>query len=182
MLYQCDAWCPRSRICANRRLNRSNSPIRNLRKSGSEYQAIGGSRDGPTSKIVALVGAVGKGISALFRKDPFGALLTDCVFDATALLAELNARGATAIILPKSNRKQQCFHDADACKRRHRVENYPAKIKNFRGIATCRVETDLQLSSQPEPRRNWQHSTRSNLDSKAQHSLFKSGIRRSRQA
>jgi len=54
----------------------------------------------------------------------FGALLADKAFDANWLLEELDARGATAVIPPKTNRKHQRNYDADAYKWRHLVENY----------------------------------------------------------
>jgi transposase len=48
----------------------------------------------------------------------------------------LDARGATAVIPPKSNRKQRRDYDEDAYAWRHLMENYFAKIKEFRALAT----------------------------------------------
>jgi transposase len=48
----------------------------------------------------------------------------------------LDARGATAVIPPKSNRKQRRVYDEDAYAWRHLIENYFAKIKEFRALAT----------------------------------------------
>ena len=56
-------------------------------------------------------------------------------FDADWLLHDLDARGATAVIPPKANRKIQHDYDAEVCKWRHLVANYFAKIKEFKGIA-----------------------------------------------
>lgn len=103
----------------------------NRRKRGTQYQAIGRSRGGLTTKIVALVDALGnlvrflllpgqahdmKGVAPLIRNVPFGALLADKAFDANWLLQELDPRGATAVIPPKANRKHQREYDAAAYK------------------------------------------------------------------
>jgi transposase len=59
-----------------------------------------------------------------------------CVsFDADWLLQDLDQRGATAVIPPKANRRIQRDYDVEVYKWRHLVENYFAKIKEFRGIA-----------------------------------------------
>ncbi|UOA34084.1 hypothetical protein DSM110093_03919 (plasmid) [Sulfitobacter sp. DSM 110093] len=83
-----------------------------------------------------------KGVAPLIRDVSFGALMADKAFDANWLLEELDARGTTAVIPPKANRKHQRDNDADAYKWRHLVENYFAKIKEFRGIATRYDKTD----------------------------------------
>ena len=77
-----------------------------------------------------------KGVAPLIEGVDFDALLADKAFDADWLLAELDARGATAIIPPKANRKVTRDYDKHACKWRHLVENFFAKIKEFRAIAT----------------------------------------------
>ena len=101
-----------------------------------------------TTKIVALVDALGnlvrflllpgqahdmKGVAPLIRDIPFGALLADKAFDANWLLEELDTRGATAVIPPKSNRKHHRDYDADTYKWRHLVENYFARSKSSEG-------------------------------------------------
>ena len=45
-----------------------------------------------------------KGVAPLIDGVDFDALLADKAFDADWLLAELDARGATAVIPPKANR------------------------------------------------------------------------------
>ena len=104
-----------------------------------------------TTKIVALVDALGnmvrflilpgqahdmKGVAPLIKDISFGALLADKAFDADWLLKELDERGAAAVIPPKSNRREKRDYDTEMYKWRHLVENYFAKIKEFRGIAT----------------------------------------------
>tara|TARA_R110002094_G_scaffold190610_1_gene165267 strand:+ start:105 stop:440 length:336 start_codon:yes stop_codon:yes gene_type:complete len=78
-------------------------------------QAIGRSRGGLTTKIVALVDALGnlvrflllpdqahdmKGVAPLIKDVSFDALLADKAFDADWLLQDLDARGATAVTCP----------------------------------------------------------------------------------
>ena len=77
-----------------------------------------------------------KGGAPLIRDVSFGALLADKAFDADRLLQDLDERGASAVIPPKSNRKVQRDYDTHMYKWRHLLENYFAKIKQFRAIAT----------------------------------------------
>ena len=74
-----------------------------------------------------------KGGAPLIRDVSFGALLADKAFDADRLLQDLDERGASAVIPPKSNRKVQRDYDTHMYKWKHLVENYFAKIKQFRG-------------------------------------------------
>ena len=132
------------------------------RKRGTRHQAIGRSRGGLTTKIVALVDALGnlfrflllpgqahdmKGVAPLIHDVSFAALLADKAFDADWLLQDLDERGATAIIPPKSNRKVQRDYDTHMYKWRHLIENYFAKIKAFRGIATRYDKTDTSYAA-----------------------------------
>ena len=77
-----------------------------------------------------------RGAAPLIEDVLFGALLADKAFDADWLLETLDARGATAVIPPKSNRKQRRDYDEDGSGWRHLIENYFAKIREFRAIAT----------------------------------------------
>ena len=67
--------------------------------------------------------------------------------DADWLLQDLDERGATAVIPPKANRKIQRDYDAEVYKWRHLVENYFAKIKEFRGIATRYDKTNCSYAA-----------------------------------
>jgi transposase len=87
------------------------------------------------------------GVAPLIKDVPLGALLADKAFDANWLLAELDRRGATAVIPPKSNRKVQRDYDEEVYKWRHLVENYFAKTKEFRGIATRYDKTDSSYAA-----------------------------------
>jgi transposase len=64
-------------------------------------------------------------------------LLADKGFDADArVLIPLQKAGKTAVIPPKANRKEQREYDKELYKARHLIENFFAKLKLFRAIAT----------------------------------------------
>lgn len=64
-------------------------------------------------------------------------LIADKAFDADArVLAPLAAAGKTAVIPSKTNRKLPRKFDRDTYKARHLIENFFAKLKQFRAIAT----------------------------------------------
>ena len=85
------------------------------------------------------------GVRPLIDGLAFDALLADKAFDANWLRADLAERGAQAVIPPRKHRKTQIDHDAEMYKWRHLVENYFAKIKEFRGIATRYDKTDVSF-------------------------------------
>ena len=82
------------------------------------------------------------GVRPLIDGVSFDALLADKAFDADWLRLELDARGSLSVIPPRKNRKQLIQIDTEMYKWRHLVENYFAKIKEFRGIATRYDKTD----------------------------------------
>ncbi len=88
-----------------------------------------------------------KGVAPLIKDISFEALLADKAFDADWLLKDLNQRGATAVIPPKANRTIQRDYDGEIYKWRHLVENFFAKIKEFRGIATRYDKTDCSYTA-----------------------------------
>ncbi len=64
-------------------------------------------------------------------------LIADKAFDADErVLAPLAAAGKTAVIPPKANRQVSRDYDRDLFKARHLIENFFAKLKQFRAIAT----------------------------------------------
>ena len=88
-----------------------------------------------------------KGVAPLIKGVSFDALLADKAFDAEWLLQDLDQRGATAVIPPKANRKIQRNYDVEVYKWRHLVENYFAKIKEFRGVAKKYDKTDCSYAA-----------------------------------
>jgi transposase len=65
------------------------------------------------------------------------ALIADKAFDAEKRVIDpLTAAGKTAVIPPKSNRRKPRTLDRELYKARHLIENFFAKLKQFRAIAT----------------------------------------------
>jgi transposase len=124
---------------------------RAIHKAGDD-QAIGRSRGGLSTKIHALVDALGNPIGFYLTggeaHDLIGAdhllpsmqadiLIGDKAFDADQrVLLPLAAAGKTAVIPPKANRQIPRHYDCDLYKARHLIENFFAKLKQFRAIAT----------------------------------------------
>jgi transposase len=153
---------PRFRVRPRRRHDHQGPPARHRRKRGTQNQAIGKSRGGLTTKIVALVDALGNlarfvllpgqrhdsiGIEPLITGAAFEALIADKAFDNNALRAVLNDRGATAVIPSKADRTAPIPHDAEMYKWRHLVENFFQRLKEFRRIATRYDKTDTSFAA-----------------------------------
>ena len=125
-------------------------------------QAIGRSRGGLTTKIVALVDALGNLVRFVLlpgqRHDSVGAaplleglaieaLIADKGFDVDWLRTELDERGATAVIPPKANRSRPIPCDFAMYRWRHLVENFFCDLKQFRRVATRYDKTDQSFST-----------------------------------
>ena len=64
-------------------------------------------------------------------------LIADKAYDADKRVIEpLTAAGKTAVIPPKANRKVKRAYDKHIYETRHLIENFFAKLKQFRAIAT----------------------------------------------
>jgi transposase len=87
------------------------------------------------------------GVPPLIEGVAFGALLGDKAFDVDWLRADLDARGAAAVIPPKANRKAQINLDRDMYRWRHLIENAFAKLKEFRAVATRYDKTDTSYAA-----------------------------------
>jgi len=117
-----------------------------------DHQAIGRSRGGLTTKIHALVDALGNptgfrltpgqthdliGADALLTDVRAGAVIADKAYDADErVVLPLNQAGIEVVIPPKSQRKTSRDYDREIYKARHLIENFFYKLKHFRGIAT----------------------------------------------
>lgn len=125
-------------------------------------QAIGRSRGGLTTKIVALVDALGNlarfvllpgqrhdsvGVEPLIAGVEFDALIADKAFDIDWIRADLNDRGATAVIPPKADRVRSIACDFAIYRWRHLVENFFCSLKEFRRIATRYDKTDISFAA-----------------------------------
>jgi transposase len=82
------------------------------------------------------------GVEPLITGLDFEALIGDKAFDNNWLRANLNERGATAVIPSKADRVERIPHDAEMYKWRHLVENFFCDLKAFRRIATRYEKTD----------------------------------------
>jgi len=64
-------------------------------------------------------------------------VIADRGFDADErVLLPLQQAGKTAVIPPKANRKVQRLYDQHLYRARHLIENFFAKLKQYRAIAT----------------------------------------------
>ena len=113
---------------------------------------MGRSKGGLSTKIHAVVDALGNPLSFYLTpgqaSDLEGAdhllptvvadtVLGDKGYDASERVIEpLQAQGKTAVIPPRRNRKQPREYDQVLYKARHLIENFFAKLKQYRAIAT----------------------------------------------
>ncbi len=121
-------------------------------KKNEGDQAIGRSRGGPSTKIHALVDALGNptdivltggnehdlvGADKLLPRLKSNVLLADKAYDADErVIMPLEKEGKQAVIPSKCDRKVQRVIDKHLFKARHLIENFFAKLKQSRGIAT----------------------------------------------
>ena len=128
------------------------SAQRRREKKDGEDQAIGRSRGGLSTKIHTMADALGNpigffltggeahdlvGADHLLPEMQAGTLIADKAFDADKRVLEpLAAAGKTAVIPPTAHRKSTRVYDRHLYKARHLIENFFAKLKQFRAIAT----------------------------------------------
>ncbi|NEN82437.1 IS5 family transposase [Paenibacillus elgii] len=122
-------------------------------KGGSNFQAIGRSRGGLTTKIHAIVDALGNplrfeltggqshdcvtGYEMLMSMELAGTnVLADRGYDTNAILNLLQDQHANPVIPSKKSRRFQRHCDRWLYKERHGVECFFNKIKHYRRIAT----------------------------------------------
>lgn len=73
----------------------------------------------------------------LLANTPADTVIADKAYDAEArLITRLKAQGKKVVIPPKINRKVQRVYDKELYKTRHRIENFFARLKQYRAIAT----------------------------------------------
>jgi transposase len=121
-------------------------------KKKDQDEAIGRSKGGLSTKIHATVDALGNptgfhltggqacdldGADRLLLAIASDTVLADKGYDADARFIEpLEKAGKTAVVPPKCNRKNPRSYDTHLYKARHLIENFFAKLKQFRAIAT----------------------------------------------
>jgi len=115
-----------------------------------------------TTKIVALADALGNllrfvllpgqrfdtvGVPPLIEGVAFEALIADKAYDSDSIIAELDARGAKAVISQHPRRAQPIRIDDEMYKWRHLIENLFCKLKEFKRIAMRSDKTDSSYSA-----------------------------------
>lgn len=131
-------------------------------KRGSDDEAIGRSRGGPSTKINAVVDAHGnplrfiltagnvhdsKQSEALIEGFDFDKLLADKGYDSDRFRAVISAAGAEAVIPSIASRSQPIPYDKHTYKERNLVERFFCRIKQFRRIATRYEKTATSFAS-----------------------------------
>lgn len=127
------------------------SIVREQKKNQGD-QAIGRSKGGLSTKIHTLVDALGnptaflltpgeahdlEGADSLLPELEANMLLADKAYDADERVIEvLEKAGKTPVIPPKKNRREKRAYDREIYKARHLIENFFAKLKQYRAIAT----------------------------------------------
>lgn len=77
------------------------------------------------------------GAEVLLKDIAADTILADKGYDADQRVIEpLQQQGKTAVIPPRRNRKTPRQYDKDLYKARHLIENFFAKLKQYRAIAT----------------------------------------------
>lgn len=120
-------------------------------KGGPQIQAIGRSRGGNTTKIHALVDALGNPLhvhltagnihdvseaAKLVEQAQGKNFIADKGYDANHVIEAVEKKGMTAVIPSTASRKVKRTIDGHTYKERHLVENFFCKIKRYRRVAT----------------------------------------------
>jgi transposase len=115
-----------------------------------------------TTKILALTDALGNlvrfvllpghrydtvGVPPLIDGLAFGGLIADMAFDSNTVIADLNQRGAKAVIAQHPRRASPLPLDTDLYKWRHLIENFFGKLKEFKRIAMRADKTDQSFAA-----------------------------------
>ena len=77
------------------------------------------------------------GFDALAETIQADVLIADKGYDADRRVRAVLARaGKTAVIPPRRNRKKPASYDKELYKKRHLIENFFSRLKDFRALAT----------------------------------------------
>ena len=87
------------------------------------------------------------GVAPLIEDLQFDTLIADMAFDSNAIIADLDERGAKAVIAQHPRRAIPLDIDAEVYKWRHLIENFFCKLKEFKRIAMRSDKTDLSFSA-----------------------------------
>ena len=129
------------------------SPSRGQRrKRGEQNQAIGISRGGRSTKIHAIVDSKGRPLNftvtggqvhdsqvvgdVLDTPRPPLAVTADKAYDSEKVRQQIKDEGALPVIPSRSNATKKAYCPKRFYRRRHKIENYFCRIKDWRRIAT----------------------------------------------
>ena len=87
------------------------------------------------------------GVEPLIEDIDFDAILADKAFDANWIIEVMNERGAQIVISQRPQRKEPLEIDEEMYKWRHLIENFFAKLKEFKDVAMRSAKTDRNFSS-----------------------------------
>ena len=133
-----------------------------MQKRGADDEAIGRSRGGPSTKINAVVDALGnplrfiltggqvhdsKQSEILIEGFDFDKLLADKGYDSDRFRAVICAAGAEAVIPSIGARTKPIPYDKDTYKERNLVERFFCLIQQFRRIATRYEKTATSFAA-----------------------------------
>ena len=87
------------------------------------------------------------GVAPLIEDLAFGGLIADKAFDVDWIVAELDERGAQVVISQRPRRTRPRPIDASLYARRHLIENFFGKLKDFKRIALRACKTDTSFAA-----------------------------------
>src|SRR5918911_1296976 len=150
---RCHLGRSRHGIRHGRRHHRQSPPPRAGRKRGTQSQAIGRSKGGWTTKILALTDALGNLVRFVllpghrFETVGVAPLIADVAFGSNALIADLDERGAKVVIAQHPRRTSPRQIDTEIYKWRHLIENFFCNLKEFKRVALRSDKTDRSFSA-----------------------------------
>ena len=115
-----------------------------------------------TTKILALTDALGNlvrfrlmpgqrfdsvEVAPLVNGVEFGAFIADKAFDSDTIIADLNERGARIVVSQHPRRTKPSPLESEMYKWRHLIENFFAKLKEFKRIAMRACKTDQSFQA-----------------------------------
>lgn len=87
------------------------------------------------------------GVAPLIEGISFDAMIADKAFDSNWIIEEMNVRGAQIVISQRPQRKAALHIDLEMYRWRHLIENFFAKLKEFKAIALRCEKTDRNFAS-----------------------------------
>ncbi len=87
------------------------------------------------------------GVPSLIEGVTFGGLIADKAFDIRSIADELDRRGAAIVISQRKNRRHKRTLDTSLYRWRHLIENFFAKLKEFKRIAMRSEKTDRSFKA-----------------------------------